>query len=121
MKLGERLAVVEGHYEGRFTIQQKSPISEGMESVTISDEELRQIVEFRGLKLAPVPDKLNRRDDVRVALLASLTAAQSMLKDAHERKISPNKTMGSDKMFLEMLSSMEETMARAHREIWLEK
>lgn len=119
MKLGERLAVVEGHYEGRFTIQQKSPISEGMESVTISDEELRHIVEFRGLKLAPAaPDKPNRRDDVRVALLASLTAAQSILKDAHERKVSPNKTMGSDKMFLEMLSSMEETMVRARREIW---
>lgn len=62
--------------------------------------------------------KPNRRNDVRVALLANLTAAHSMLKDAHERKISPNKTMGSDKMFIEMLTSMEETMDRARNEIW---
>lgn len=62
--------------------------------------------------------KPNRRNDVRVALLANLVAAHSMLKDAHERKISPNKTMGSDKMFVEMLGDMEKTIDRARAEIW---
>lgn len=64
--------------------------------------------------------KPNRRNDVRVALLANLVAAHSMLKDAHERKVSPNKTMGSDKMFVDMLGDMEKTMARARAEIWPE-
>lgn len=65
--------------------------------------------------------KPNRRNDVRVALLANLVAAHSMLKDAAERKVSPNKTMGSDKMFAEMLGDMEKTMARARAEIWPEQ
>lgn len=57
-------------------------------------------------------------EDVRVALLASLTAAHSMLKDAHQRKVPPSHTMGSDRMFLDMLDSMEKTMARAREDIW---
>lgn len=116
MILGERLAVVDGHYGSLFTIQQKSPINENMSSVTISDEELRQIVEFRGLKLAPESDAPTRENDVRVALMQSLNTATSMLKQAVEQGVAPN-TLIDDDLFKMFIATFEETTERASREI----
>lgn len=64
--------------------------------------------------------KPNRRNDIRVDLLAHLTAAHSMLETAYEKKMSPNKTMGSDKMFETMLEDMKKSMERARKQIYSE-
>lgn len=47
-KINERMAIVEGHYPGLFTIQQKSPINEKMESVTIDNDDFKRIANFLG-------------------------------------------------------------------------
>lgn len=62
--------------------------------------------------------KPNRRNDVRVAMLASLVASVSILKDAREQKKAPNMVVGSDKMFDQMIVDFEKTMDRARAEIW---
>lgn len=50
-RISERLGVVDSQFGGLFTIQCKNPISDKISEVTISDEELRQIAEFRGFYL----------------------------------------------------------------------
>lgn len=64
--------------------------------------------------------KPTRQNDVRVALLASLVASVSILKDAREQKKAPNKVVGSDMMFDQMIASYEATIERARAEIWPE-
>lgn len=46
--VNDRMAIVEGHYKGLFTIQEKSPISEKTESVTINEEDFKRIANFLG-------------------------------------------------------------------------
>lgn len=64
--------------------------------------------------------KPTRDNDVRVALLASLVASVSILKDARDQKKAPNKVVGSDKMFDQMIADHEKTIERARAEIWPE-